>query len=123
MQFHQQQLIVRLILHPVTVGANECETFVDLDPPTIDDYCVTATYTITNNYTGTDNADTLYPIGTTQVVWYIEDNSGNIDSCIVNVVVEDLLPTLTCPPDIVVPADFNETFASGVTVGLPTIPG
>ncbi|QIA06263.1 HYR domain-containing protein [Draconibacterium halophilum] len=105
---------------PVTVGANDCEAFVDLDPPTITEVCTTATYTITNDYTGTADADTLYPIGTTTVVWYIEDNSGNIDSCTVYVVVNDLLPTLTCPPSITVPADFNKTYATGVGVGLPT---
>ena len=105
---------------PVTVAADACEAFVDLDPPTITEVCTTATYTITNDYTGTANGDTLYPIGITVVKWYIEDNSGNLDSCIVNVEVIDLPPSLTCPPSITVPADFNETFATGVTVGLPT---
>ncbi|WP_394698151.1 HYR domain-containing protein [uncultured Draconibacterium sp.] len=104
---------------PVTVGPTDCEVFVDVDVPGISDYCATATYTITNDYTGTDNADTLYPIGITPVTWTISDNSGNDTTCIVNVEVIDRLPLLLCPPDTVLQADFNRAYASGITIDLP----
>nr|WP_319511266.1 HYR domain-containing protein [uncultured Draconibacterium sp.] len=103
----------------VTVNPNECETFVDLDPPTISDPCSTAVYTITNDYTGTNDADTLYPIGITTVTWTIRDTFGNEEYCLVDVEVIDLLPTLTCPPDTVLQADFNRAYASGITIDLP----
>ncbi|WP_163709900.1 HYR domain-containing protein, partial [Mangrovibacterium lignilyticum] len=103
----------------VTVAADACDAFVNVGVPTISEYCETAIYTITNDYTGTDNADALYPIGITEVVWTISDNSGNDTTCTVTVEVLDQLPSLSCPPSITVPADLNETFASGVEVGFP----
>jgi len=52
-------------------------------------------------------------------VWFINDNSGNVTTCTVTVVVNDLLPTLTCPAPIVEDADFNQAYASGIVVPLP----
>lgn len=103
-----------------TVLPGECSAYIDLDPPTINESCAWATYTITNNITGTDNADTLYPIGITQVIWTITDNSGNDTTCVVDVEVIDLPPTLVCPPDTVLQADFEKDYASNVVVGIPT---
>ncbi|WP_346861882.1 HYR domain-containing protein [uncultured Draconibacterium sp.] len=103
----------------VTVNPNECETFVDLDPPTVTDPCLTAVYTITNDYTGTNNADTLYPIGFTTVTWTVRDTFGNEEYCTVVVEVIDLPPTLICPPDTVIQADFNQSYASDITIALP----
>ena len=87
---------------PVTLGPTDCEATISLDPPTIDDFCVTATYTITNSYNGSSEiVDEIFPTGTTRVAWYIEDNSGNIDSCIVFVEVDGIqLPTIACPPSV-----------------------
>jgi hypothetical protein len=87
---------------PVTLGPTECEATLSLIPPTIDDFCVTATYTITNSYNGgSEIVNEIFPTGTTRVAWYIEDNSGNIDSCIVYVEVDGIqLPTIECPPSV-----------------------
>ena len=85
-----------------TLGPTTCDTTLSLDPPTIDDYCVTATYTITNNYNGDSViVNETFPIGTTEVIWIITDNSGNVDSCLVTVEISGIqLPTITCPPSV-----------------------
>jgi hypothetical protein len=102
---------------PVTVAPGDCDILVHLDPPTISEYCETATYTIWNDYSV--SLDTLFPVGTTIVTWFIEDNSGNDTTCIVTVVVNDLMPYITCPPDTVVQADFELPYKDGITLDLP----
>jgi hypothetical protein len=58
--------------------------------------------TITNDYTGTDNASGLYPLGITLVKWTAIDGDGNKDSCNQQITVVDIdPPTLNCPSDIV----------------------
>uniref|UniRef100_UPI003216F304 HYR domain-containing protein n=1 Tax=uncultured Draconibacterium sp. TaxID=1573823 RepID=UPI003216F304 len=98
---------------PVTIVNGACEMPVAVAAPTIDEYCETATYTITNNYTsGTTNADTIYPVGITEVVWTISDNSGNDTTCTVYVeVIGTNDPVITCPPNVVGTMDADECFA------------
>ena len=104
----------------VDATAGNCDAPVDLDSPSVNDPCATATYTITNNITGTDNADGTYPVGITTVIWTITDNSGNTSTCEQTVVVNDLPPSISCPGNV------SETIApdgctkDDVTVGLPT---
>ncbi|RIJ49966.1 HYR domain-containing protein [Maribellus luteus] len=103
--------------------STSCDAWVDVLPPVISEECTTVVYDITHNSDyGVDssNASGYYPIGQHRVVWYITDNSGNIDSCVHNFEVFDMLPILVCPPDVEVFADENELFATNVTVGLPT---
>ena len=57
----------------------------------------TTGFTVTNNITGTDDATALYPLGTTVITWMVTDSSGNVDSCMQSVTVEDNEnPTVTC---------------------------
>ena len=78
---------------PVVLGPADCDAILTLDPPTINDYCVTATYTITNDFNGGATiVDDTFPTGTTKVVWHIVDNSGNEDSCTVFVDVSGVQP-------------------------------
>ena len=106
----------------VVLGPSDCDAFVNLDPPTIDDYCVTATYTITNSYNGTSDASDTYPVGITRVVWYIEDNSGNIDSCIVHVDVSGVqFPTIDCPDDVSGTMSADGCYAIPPTIDPPTL--
>ncbi|WP_167616138.1 HYR domain-containing protein [Maribellus sediminis] len=105
-----------------TVDSFSCDAPVTILPPTIEDHCVTANYTITHDSEfGTDSTDASgdYPIGVHTVTWTISDNSGNDTTCVQTFEVFDLLPVLVCPPSVEVPADFNQTYASGVVVGLP----
>ncbi|WP_319230934.1 HYR domain-containing protein [Draconibacterium orientale] len=85
----------------VYATAGNCDAPVDLDSPTIDDPCATATYTISNDYNGTTNADDVYPVGITTVIWTITDNSGNETTCTQLVeVIDNQPPTITCQGDV-----------------------
>ena len=66
-----------------------------------------------------DDASGIYDIGSTTFYWYVRDVSNNVNTCEVTVIVNDLLPTLECPPDTIVQADFEVPYKDGVTVDLP----
>jgi hypothetical protein len=72
--------------------------------PAFADNCPMAT--IENDY---NNASTLagavFPVGTTTVEWTVTDMSGNTKTCAFDVVVvDDELPTVTCPPNVTLTA-------------------
>jgi hypothetical protein len=106
----------------VTVAEDSCETFIQLDTVEFTDPCneIDSIWNDSPYRLSEADASGRYPIGTTTFNWYILDVSGNVQTCDVTVIVNDRMPILTCPPDTVVPADFNEAFASGIEVGLPT---
>ena len=66
------------------------------------------------------DASGTYDIGSTTFNWYIRDVSDNVDTCEVTVIVNDLLPSLVCPPDTTVQADFEVPYKDNVTIELPT---
>ncbi|RKX18765.1 MAG: hypothetical protein DRP35_08760, partial [Candidatus Zixiibacteriota bacterium] len=77
---------------------NNCEYIVqgnELNPVSASDNC---NYFVHNNI---NNADTLngenFGVGTYPIAWYIEDNTGNIDSCSFTLtVVDTILPSIIC---------------------------
>lgn len=73
------------------------------------------TYTLTNDYNGTDDASDTYPLGTTTVTWTVVDFDGTTDTCSVDVIVTDTeAPIGTCSEDITVdqePGTCNATVA------------
>ncbi|MDY0217399.1 MAG: HYR domain-containing protein, partial [Bacteroidales bacterium] len=87
------------IVCPPTVNVNTdaglcTASGVILGTPTTADNCTVANIT--------NNAPTVFPIGTTTVTWTVTDASGNPASCTQNVMVTDIeLPTIVCPADIV----------------------
>ncbi|WP_170154522.1 HYR domain-containing protein [Mangrovibacterium diazotrophicum] len=86
---------------PVNASNGFCEAPVSPAAPTVNDPCATATYTITNNITGTASAAANYPVGSTDVIWTITDNSGKTTTCTQTVVVYDTQnPTITCQGDV-----------------------
>ncbi len=71
-----------------TTGDN-CTVPVDLLNPVVIASCHTG-YVVTNSFNGNGaNADDNYPVGTTEVVYTVTDDCGNIDVCSVNVIVND----------------------------------
>jgi hypothetical protein len=69
----------------------------------------------------TNNALSVYPLGTTSVTWTVVDGSGNVSTCVQTVTVVDTqLPTITCPAAVTVAANLGSCIASGVALGLPT---
>ncbi|MEM7101728.1 MAG: LamG-like jellyroll fold domain-containing protein, partial [Bacteroidota bacterium] len=78
-------------------------------------------YTVTNDFTGTDDASGTYPVGETTVVWTYTDVSGSTETCDMTVTVnQNPTPTISCPTDVTVSSAFNGCDAS-VTLDIPTI--
>ena len=77
----------------VKVDPGSCMTSsVTLVPPSTDDNCGVASVT--------NNAPSIYPLGTTMVTWTVTDDSGNQATCLQEVLVEDdQIPVITCPSD------------------------
>jgi hypothetical protein len=96
-----------------------CEALVSVPQPAVSDNCAVDFFT--NDYTGTDDASAVYPVGTTTVTWTVTDIHGNTASCQMEVVVSDVEdPTVTCPSDIAVSADPGLCEAA-VTVPQPAV--
>ncbi|MFK7774875.1 MAG: HYR domain-containing protein, partial [Saprospiraceae bacterium] len=76
-----------------------CGASVSWTIPTASDNC-DPNVQVTSSFSPND----FFPLGTTVVTYYAEDNSGNIDSCKFNVTVSDVeLPVFTnCPTDMTV---------------------
>jgi len=105
------------------VDPGTCDAYVSLDAIEIIDPCGEIDNYWNNSPYRTDSTDAsgTYPVGSTVFHWYITDISGNIDSCRIEVIVNDTIPpSLTCPPDITESADFGENYASGVYPADPT---
>ncbi|MCC5946226.1 MAG: HYR domain-containing protein, partial [Bernardetiaceae bacterium] len=99
--------------------AGVCEANVTIAVPTTADNCGVAS--VVNDFTGTDNASAVYPLGTTTVTYTVTDNYGNTSSCSFTVTVQDNeIPTITCPADIIVDTDAGVCEAN-VIVPLPTV--
>jgi hypothetical protein len=88
-------------------------TGVDLGTPTVDDNCSVPTVT--------NDASEPYALGNTTVTWTATDGCGNTATCTQTVtVVDNELPTITCPTDVTVDTDAGLCTASGVALGTPT---
>jgi gliding motility-associated-like protein len=101
---------------PASVGA--CNAYVEVELPIATDNCSVAT--ITNDYTSTDNASSIYPVGITEILWTVADSAGNSIQCTSQVVVVDLEAPVffDCPADVTVVNDAGVCGAN-VVVGLP----
>ncbi|MEO1029818.1 MAG: HYR domain-containing protein [Bacteroidota bacterium] len=108
----------------VTVSntAGLCTANVNVPSPTIMDACSpNADLILTNDYSLSDNASGIYPVGTTVVTWTVTDAAGNSSICTQNIIVNDTEnPSITCPADIstTINPDVCEAM---VTVPAPTI--
>ncbi len=93
------------IVVPNDPGA--CSAIVSWEPPTFTDNCGVL------SVESKPSPGSLFPIGTTNVLYEAIDAAGNITSCEFTVTVEDTEdPMLTCPADIVVSNDDGECGAS-----------
>ena len=97
----------------VTVNANNaCAAFnVVLGIPISADNCSVAQIT--------NNAPTVFPLGTTTVTWTVKDGSGNTATATQTVTVSDVtLPTIVAPASITLNSNAS-CVASGVVLGTP----
>ncbi|MDD3875529.1 MAG: HYR domain-containing protein, partial [Bacteroidales bacterium] len=85
-----------------------------LGTPSVDDNCTIVSIT--------NNAPSIFPIGTTIVTWTVTDGAGNTATCNQTVTVEDNEnPSIICPPDVTVTPDAGICSASNVTLGTPSV--
>ncbi|MFW5725601.1 MAG: gliding motility-associated C-terminal domain-containing protein, partial [Bacteroidota bacterium] len=58
-------------------------------------------YTLQNNFNGTNDASGQYPIGSTEVVYTVTDDCGNVNTCsFVVTVTDNEIPQMECPPTV-----------------------
>ena len=66
----------------------------------------------------TNNAPAQFLVGTNIVTWTAVDASGNTATSTQNVIVQDTQrPNISCPADMIVVADQNQCYATGVSIG------
>ena len=70
-----------------TTDAGNCTAAVTVVAPTTADNCGVAS--VTNSFNGTADASGTYPIGITNVIWTVTDNSGNTATCSMSITVTD----------------------------------
>ncbi len=103
------------IICPVNVFAfndpGQCSAIITLIPPITGDNCGVASVT--------NNSSSDFPVGTTIVTWTVADIHGNSNTCQQSVtVIDNELPTITCPPNIYVNNDPGQCYAT-VNLGTP----
>jgi gliding motility-associated-like protein len=87
--------------------------------PEVSDNC--GILSLVNDYNGLPDATDDYPSGTTTFMWTATDLSGNTTTCVMTVTVNDTeLPAITCPDDVVQPADPGSCQAT-VTIPVPAV--
>ena len=107
--------VAPIIVAPINVNVNPnlgCTAVgVALGTPVVSDNCTVASVT--------NNAPSLFPIGTTTVTWTVTDASGNTATAtqLVNVV-DQVAPEATAPADVTINAN-NFCAATGVNLGTP----
>ena len=115
----------------------ECSRNISVAAPLAIDSCSNY-FIVTNNY----NDDTItvqndhstlsdqfiydnFPVGITDLVWYVADTTGNVSTCTTRIRVEDREnPTITCPADITVTTDAStctpNSNSANVVMPMPT---
>ncbi len=104
-----------------TREANEDEDYytnsgTEFDPNGYSDNCEA---TLINSYNNDSTlAGETFPVGTTTVIWVVADNSGNTDSCTIDIVVEDTqIPVIQYCPDEIVEEDADRGECSFLVMG------
>ena len=87
----------------------DCEADVIVPQPDVTDNC--SGYVVTNSFNGTADASDSYPVGLNTVVWTVVDLGGNTSTCSMEIeVVDEGIPAITCPSDVVVDIQAGATF-------------
>eukprot|EP01094_Clydonella_sp_ATCC50884_P015126 TRINITY_DN256_c0_g1_i2.p1 TRINITY_DN256_c0_g1~~TRINITY_DN256_c0_g1_i2.p1 ORF type:complete len:2962 (-),score=1006.84 TRINITY_DN256_c0_g1_i2:157-9042(-) len=90
----------------VVNDAGQCGAVVDVPEPTVADNCEPDLVALSS-----DHPDTFYPVGVTSLTWTGVDSGGNSDVCSLTVtVIDDELPVIECPGDLVVACGSPPTF-------------
>ena len=88
----------------------------DFDPLGYSDNCEAS---LSNSYNNDSTlAGETFPVGTTTVDWIVEDNSGNTDTCTIDIIVEDhQIPVIQYCPDAFVDQDADRGECSFLVMG------
>jgi len=98
--------------------AGSCDAMVTVPQPVAVVNCGMAT--LTNDITGTSDANGTYALGSTTITWTAADQNGNTSTCAMDVVVEDMeMPMIACPADVTQSTDAGSCDAV-VAIGAPT---
>jgi len=91
-------------------NADSCGAIFTYLPPTANDNCDTSLTIVQIDTSGYVSGD-LFPVGSTEIVYAVEDIAGNSDTCsFIITVVDTAAPTIICLPDTVI---FNDTDSCG----------
>jgi gliding motility-associated-like protein len=94
-----------------TTNAGCTATGIVLGTPVTADNCTVASVT--------NNAPTVFPIGTTTITWVVTDGAGNATTATQLVTITDAInPTITAPANIIVNTNSGCT-ATGIALGSP----
>jgi hypothetical protein len=88
----------------VNTTASQCNAVINVPGPTYSDPCLELVSLVHNSPYSANigNANGTYPVGTTTIIWTITDTSGNTATCNQTItVVDQNVPTITCPADVV----------------------
>ena len=86
-----------------------------------------ASFTLVNDYTGTDDTTAFFSTGTTTVTWTLTDAFGSSVTCSHNITVDDLTdPIIVCPSDTILstlPDTCGEFYSYVAPIGTDNCPG
>lgn len=100
----------------VNNDAGQCSAIVTWAPAAAADNC-----SIDTMFSSANSGD-AFPVGVTVVTYVVIDGSGNTDTATFTItVLDNEMPTVTCPIDITVNADSGNCSASGVSLGSVTV--
>ena len=104
----------------VNVDPGKCSAAVGLITPTYTENCG-APITVSLSRGDGQPASADFPIGSTTIVWTVTDASNNATTCTQTIVVVDnIMPILTCPPSYQVAAEPFQNYAASVGISTPT---
>jgi len=93
----------------VFTAIDSCSAYVSIPQPEVISNC--GEYQLTNDYTGTNNANSIYPVGATTIEWTVTDTCGTASCIQLIVMVDTVPPVIICPDDIVQLADPDSSSA------------
>jgi len=100
-----------------SADVGSCNGTVTVPAPTNSDNC--GVNSLDNDFNNTSDASDVYPLGTTTVVWTVDDVNGNVSTCSMDITItNNTPPALTCPNDTSVSAAAGMC-SENITIAVP----
>ncbi|MCK4676799.1 MAG: HYR domain-containing protein [Bacteroidales bacterium] len=94
-KLHDDPVIICPADMVVYTGIDSCSAYVIIPLPEVISNC--GEYELTNDYTGTNNASAIYPVGVTQISWTVTDTCGTASCSMTVCVIDNQPPIIICP--------------------------